>query len=323
MFSGIENDWFAYLTYSGIALGMLLAVTGALHLASRSETRGEAKSRRMKMIAQGRNTEELLALLKPAPRSGIAAHLPQALDLARQLHRAGIPISPDRFVALCASLGVGGFVLSFAALGLLQAVAVAMVVGVALPALVVRFRAKDRMTKLTGQLPDALDMLARGLKIGHPLNMTIGAVAEEMPDPIGTEFGLIFDQVTYGDDLPDAVLDFADRVGIEDVDYLAASIGIQHGTGGDLARVLEVLGRTIRGRIALRRKIKAISAEGRASAWFLSALPFVMFGFTNFISPGYFGEVADDPLFKPMAAIVLLLVVLNGLILRKLVTFRI
>lgn len=72
-----------------------------------------------------------------------------------------------------------------------------------------------------------------------------------------------------------------------------------------------------------RCKIKAISAEGRASAWFLTALPFVMYGFTSMISPGYFGQVSDHPLFQPMAMIVIGLIALNAIILRKLVAFRI
>lgn len=323
MWTGFENDWMAYLAYSGIALGVLLALTGGLHLLSRTETRGEAKSRRMKLIAKGHDAEELLQLLKPAPRQGWLARLPKRFDLPRLLHRSGLRISPDRFVLICAVLGAAGFILAYAPLGPLRALSIAFSSGVALPLLVVKARANDRMKKLTAQLPDALDMLARGLKIGHPLNMSIGAVAEEMPDPIGTEFGIIFDQVTYGEDLPDAVLDFAERVDLEDVNYLAASIGIQHGTGGDLARVLEVLARTIRGRIAMRRKIKAISAEGRASAWFLTALPFVMYGFTSMISPGYYGQVSYHPLFQPMAMIVIGLIVLNAIILRKLVAFRI
>ncbi|OOY06271.1 type II secretion system F family protein [Thioclava sp. F28-4] len=323
MWEIIEKDLAAYVAYSGIALGVLLALTGGLHLLNRTETSGEAKSRRMKMIAKGRDTEEMLALLKPNPRKGWIARLPKRFDLPRLLHRAGFRIGPDKFLLICAALAIGSFVLALAPLGPLRAASAAVTIGLALPFMVLRSRATQRMKVLTSQLPDALDMLARGLKIGHPLNMSIGAVAEEMPDPIGTEFGIIFDQVTYGEDLPDAVLEFAERVGLEDADYLAASIGIQHGTGGDLARVLEVLAATTRGRISMRRKIRAISAEGRASAWFLTALPFIMFGFTSLISPNYYGEVADHPMFRTMAIIVVTLIILNAVVLRRLVQFRI
>ena len=165
--------------------------------------------------------------------------------------------------------------------------------------------------------------MARGLKVGHPIAVTIGNVASDMPDPIGTEFGIVFDQVNYGDDLTDAMQEFAERVDLEDVNYLSASIGIQNGTGGDLASVVQTLADVIRGRIKLRRKIRAVSSEGRLTAWFLSALPIIIFGYTTASTPSYYGDVSQDPLFMPMAATVILLTIANFLVLRKLINFRI
>jgi tight adherence protein B len=205
----------------------------------------------------------------------------------------------------------------------LQAAALGIALGLATPVVVVRARREKRMTALTAQLPDALDLMARGLRVGHPLNTTIASVARDMPDPIGSEFGIIFDQVSYGDDLVTAVHDFAERIDTEDAHYLAASIAIQHGTGGDLARVVELLAKVIRGRIAMRRRIKAISSEGRLSAWVLSALPLVIYGATSVSSPTYYSGVADAPLYVPMMSTIAFLVVANALILRKLVNFRI
>jgi tight adherence protein B len=90
-----------------------------------------------------------------------------------------------------------------------------------------------------------------------------------------------------------------------------------------LAAVVDAISKTIRNRISMRRKIRAISSEGRTTAWFLSALPFVMFGFTSYLSPGYYAGVMDDPLFKPMATIVIVLTIVNAIVLKKLVSFRI
>jgi tight adherence protein B len=134
------------------------------------------------------------------------------------------------------------------------------------------------MEKLVAQLPDALDLMARGLKVGHPLNVTVASVATEMSDPIGSEFGLLVDQVSFGTEIADAFADLADRTDLEDTRSLAVSVGIQHGTGGNLARVLNVLAKVIRDRATMRRKITAISAEGRLSAFILSVLPFGIFG---------------------------------------------
>ena len=203
------------------------------------------------------------------------------------------------------------------------ALATGFVVGLFLPVVWVKSKSAERMKKLTMQLPDALDLLARGLRVGHPLNTSVQAVANELPDPVGTEFGIIFDQVSFGDDLTDAFVDFSNRVDLEDVHYLSASVGIQHGTGGDLARVVSILSQVIRARIALRNKIKAISAEGRMTAWILSIIPVFIFAWTMMTTPNYYGGVMDDPLFVPAAAFIITCVVLNALILRKLVNFRI
>jgi tight adherence protein B len=203
------------------------------------------------------------------------------------------------------------------------AAALAIPPGVGIPLVALNIRIRRKRDAMIAQLPDALELMARGLRVGHPLNTSIGAVAQEMSDPIGSEFGLIFDQINYGDDLTDAFQEFAERVDIEDVHYLSSSIGIQHGTGSDLARVIEVLSKVIRSRIMMRRKISAISAEGRLTAIFLSCVPVLMFVFTSISSPNYYGGVMDDPLFVPMAATVILLTVLNALVMHKLVNFHV
>ena len=151
----------------------------------------------------------------------------------------------------------------------------------------------------------------------------IAAVARDMHDPIASEFGTVVDQVSYGDDLVDAFMDFADRMEIEDVRYLAVSVAIQHGTGGDLARVLSTLSKVIRDRMAMRRRIQAISAEGRLTALFLSALPLVIFVGSSVTNPGYYWDVAGDPLFRPFAVIVVGLTIGNYIAMRRLVNFRI
>ena len=179
------------------------------------------------------------------------------------------------------------------------------------------------MTKLVTQLPDALDLMARGLRVGHPLNATISTVARDMIDPVATEFGIIVDQISYGDDLVGAFRDFADRAGLEDVRYLATSVAIQNGTGGDLSLILLTLSKVIRARIAMRKRILAISSEGRLTAIFMSLLPVFIFGVTSVTSPTYYAGVSDDPLFRPIAIIVVFLIVANYLAMRRLVNFRI
>lgn len=318
-----NSEVWTQLIYVLMALGVFILFTGVNQLLRGRENRSESKSRRLKMINMGASTGELLALLKPEKQGGILTRLPLAGDLPSLITQAGLVIKPVRFVFLCVLLTIVLLGTCIIFTDALKAVGIAFGCGLILPVLVLKSKRKKRMTSLIHQLPDALDLLARGLRVGHPLNTSIGAVGNEMVDPIGTEFGLIFDQVSYGDDLVDAFQEFADRVDLEDVHYLSASIGIQNGTGGDLARVIEVLSKVIRGRIAMRRKIQAISSEGRLSAWLLSSLPLVIFGFTSAMTPDYYGSVSTDPMYLPMAAMIVTFTVLNFFVMRKLVNFHI
>ncbi|SFM36668.1 type II secretion system F family protein [Shimia aestuarii] len=319
----LTTDVLNYMVYAGTFLGILLVVTSVFQLAQRGETRTEARNRRMQMIDNGADIEEILSVLKPSRTTGIWVKLPLLRDLPNMLAQAGMTIHVSRFLFLCSLASATIFGFASVALPPATAALTGLGLGFLTPLLVVKARRDARMKKLVEQLPDALDLMARGLRVGHPLNISIGSVAAEMPEPIGTEFGIIFDQISFGDDLPDAVQEFADRVGLEDVQYLSASIGIQHGTGGDLARVITILAKVIRGRLTMRQKIQAISSEGRLTAIFLSALPVLIFAFTNITNPTYFGGVREDPLFIPMMATIAALTGLNFLVLRKIVHFRV
>lgn len=320
----ISDQTLIFLIYCGVAVGVLIAFTSLITLTSRRETTGEVRSRRLRMIREGRSLEERLALLKPPSAEELGGRLPIMGKLTQMLRRADLTIPATGFLSACVVLALVIFTgLLITPLLVPVSAAVALALGVLLPIAVLQVRI-DRKTKaLIAQLPDALELMARGLKVGHPLNTSIASVAQEMPDPIGSEFGIIFDQINYGDDLPEAFQDFAERMDIEDLHYLSASIGIQHGTGSDLAHVVELLASVVRSRIMLRKKVSAISAEGRISAIILSSLPVVMFGVTSVLSPNYYAGVYDDPAFVPMATLIVVMTVANALILRKLVNFHV
>lgn len=311
-----------YFVYVGVFVGALLAFEGVRQALSRKERREAAKSRRMRMLNAGKTTGEVLELLRAPPGRGPFQRLPLVSNLPQRLRQADIRISVQIFVLLCVLAGLAVFVVASQYIGPLQAAAAAVGLGILGPIAVVDAKRKARSAKLVAQLPDALDLMSRGLRVGHPLNTSIASVATEMPDPIGTEFGIVVDQVSYGDDIVTAFKELAERVDEEDVYYLAVSIGIQHGTGGNLARLLGVLAKVIRDRATIRRKIKAISAEGRATMWIISALPVVIFVAVNIATPEFYGEVWGDPLFMPAMALIVGLIVANFLALRKLVNFK-
>jgi tight adherence protein B len=327
--SALGLDWLnlrsldvRFVIFVGLFLGTLLAFEGLRQLLSRGERQDEAKSRRMRMMKAGVTTEEILQILKPpARKSGLEA-VPFFGDVPHTLRQAGLTVRPEAFFG---SIIAGAMIFAVAGsqvINPLIAIALAVVFFLIVPPAIVRHLRSRRVNAFVRQLPDALERMARGLRVGHPLNTTLASVANEMSDPIGSEFGIVVDQVAYGDDLADAMRELAERIDVEDMHYLAVSVGIQHGTGGDLAAILDTLSRVIRDRAAMRQKIKAISAESRLSAIFLSCIPIFIFLFMSITTPSYYNGVRDDPMFVPMLGIIAAFIAVNAILLRKLVRFR-
>ena len=311
-----------FVVYVSAFVGALLVIEGLRQLLSRSGNAEQAKSRRMQLIQKGASTEEILKILKPSEKKSFVERLPLVGDLPVVLRQAGITMAPGAFLMTCLAATVAIFVICTQLTNLINAGIFAVIVGLFLPILQVRAKRGERMQKLVQQMPDALDLMARGLKVGHPLNTTLNSVANEMPDPIGSEFGVVVDQVSFGDDLSEAFRDFSYRIDQEDVHYLSTAIAIQHGTGGDLARVLNVLSRTIRDRLNMRKKISALTAEGRLTAAFLSFIPVLIFVAMQVLTPSYYGSIANEPQAIPLGIAIIVLAVLNAVVLRKLVNFR-
>jgi tight adherence protein B len=181
---------------------------------------------------------------------------------------------------------------------------------------------RRRLARFAEQFPDALDITVRGVRAGHPFPMALGLVAREMPDPIGSEFGMTFDEISFGMDVRKAVENLYRRAGQEDLLFFVIAINIQTQTGGNLAEVLQRLSRMIRARSKFRLKVRALSAEGRASALALTLMPFILFGIISFISPPYFGAVRHNPLFMPAVFFALTLLLIANIILYRMVNAK-
>lgn len=204
---------------------------------------------------------------------------------------------------------------------LIPAVAFGLLIGLLLPYMLLRRARAKRIRTFEKQLPDALDMIVRSLRAGHPTTVAAALVAREMPDPIGTEFGIAADEVTFGSSLEDAVRKMSERVGSESLRLLAVALSIQAKTGGNLAEILSNLSKVIRERGKLRLKIRALSAEGRVSAIILSAFPLVMFLLLQLLAPGFYGRVWGDPLVMPVFTIFGGVALLGDYIMYRMVTF--
>jgi tight adherence protein B len=180
-----------------------------------------------------------------------------------------------------------------------------------------------RLRRFSEQLPEAIDMLVRSLRVGHPLSAACQMVAEELPDPIGSEFGIAVDEMTYGLDLNEAIRNLGDRVDVPDLQYLIVAVNVQYGTGGNLAEVLHGLSKVIRDRFQMYRKIRAVSAEGRMAATFLTLFPFVVVAGIWMLHKEYYLAVSDHPLFQILAALGASLVVLNTIVMRWLTNIKV
>jgi tight adherence protein B len=200
---------------------------------------------------------------------------------------------------------VGAFVLSFAGLWLW-----------------VSMRRNGRLKKLEEQLPLALDVVTRALRAGHPVVAAVHLAAQEMGDPLGSEFGLIVDETTYGGAFKDALASFAERTGSPDAHFFAVSVAIQSETGGNLSEILEGLAAVMRSRATLGKKVVALSSEGKASAYMLSALPILMVGFQMTTNPVYYTSKFGDPVFWPITIVVVVLYFSGWLMVNRIINFK-
>ncbi len=167
-----------------------------------------------------------------------------------------------------------------------------------LPLLILRVMRSRRQKAFGAQFPDALDIIVRSLRAGHPVPIAITMVARQTTDPIGSEFGIVADEITYGADLETAMRNLYFRIGSEDLPLFVTAVAIQTSTGGNLGEILDNLSGVIRQRFKMRRKIRALAAEGRASAMILSSLPVVMFIIVQVVAPEFYASVWQEDLTK-------------------------
>lgn len=307
--------------YLMIFFGALLIFEGVRQVVGGHSNVIQHKNRRMKMIAQGAEQDRIVeTLFRNHSTTGKRAKGP-ITTFRRSIAHLNFPFGLGVITAFLVTLVVVIFLLLSRWIPLPAAALAGIVLGFGLPYAIVDRMAESRLKKLSEQLPDALDMMARGLRVGHPLNVTLRRVARDMQDPIGSEFGIIEDRIRHGVDLVTAFGEFADRVDREDAHYLSVCVGIQHGTGGNLGRVLLVLSRVIRDRLTMQKKIHAISSEGRLSGMILTMMPFLIVGTIYSSTPGFFLDVKDHPMFMPAAIIVAVMIVLQGIILKRLTDF--
>jgi tight adherence protein B len=270
--------------------------------------------------------------------STIPEHLPKflvgpAAGFEKMLMAAGVAMPTGRLMLLLLLapltiflLIIVGMVVGGAALGagrILLLATFSFLLGAAIPLLFLQVRANRMRRKIQEQFPVALDVFVRGLRAGHPIAAALDLLTVEMPDPIGSQFGIVVDEVTYGADLRDALTAMADRWDLEDMRMFVVSLSVQSETGGNLAEILENLSRVIRERASMMLKVRALSSEGRMTAAMLTGLPIVAFVILFIGNPSFYLDVADDPAFVPGYVALLTLYVIGFYSIRRMIDLKV
>ena len=319
--------FFQPLIYAFIFVGVFMMVEGAyLVIYGKTLKREKKINRRLALLQDGKDTEEVLSILR-LEREGAEKNerIPVIGPLVEMARHAAITLSIMQIVISLVGLIVLSFVLLTVFTGAVVQIriVVALIVGYAAFYMWLRGKAKKRISLFEEQLPDALDLMMRSLRVGHPMNSAIGIVAHEMADPLGTEFGLIADETTYGMTITDALESLAERVPVPDLRFVAIAINIQSTSGGNLAEILAGLSAVIRARFKLFRKVRAITAEARWSGWFLSVFPVIALLMVQIVQPDYYDRVSDHPLFLPGAILTVILLIVNVIFMRILVNIKV
>jgi tight adherence protein B len=281
-------------------------------------------NRRLELSGKEGDREKVLVQLRR--ERGLAAdgdHVLPLVALNRLILQSGLPFKASRILPLVAVGAVAAFAgVHFVRGDLIEALAAAVAGAVAFPLAALVFLRKRRQNKFAEQFPEAIDVIVRSLRAGHPVPVAISMVARELSDPVGSEFGIAADEITYGSDLEGAMRNLSYRVGQEDLPLFVTSVAIQSTTGGNLSQILENLSRVIRERFKMRRKIKGLSAEGRAGAMILNITPMAVFLLINMVSPGYYREVWHTPTVQYGFAGAVFWMFLGNLIMRRMINFK-
>lgn len=316
----------------GIFIAIILVMEGVFLLA---RTRWNPEVQRIKQKLKGLSEEEpgqgSVNLLKKKELSDIPwlndflknLNLPAMWRFDRVLEEAKSPYPLGVYILLAILLGVAGFlVTSYFSKTILIAIPVALLL-TTVPFAYAFVRRRKRLDEFEKQLPDALEMIARTLRAGHAFPTGLQMVAHEFGEPLKSEFKKTLDEINFGISYEEALRNLASRMDCQDVKFFVVSVIIQKNSGGNLAEILENIGRLIRERFKLKGRIRTLSAEARLSAGVLIILPFAIFITLSFVNPSYVNVLITDPLGQMVVAAALFLMLLGIIFMRRMIIIRV
>ncbi len=315
------------IIYGLIFVAVLVLVEGIyLTVFGKSISLNNKIGRRLDLLEKGGRREEVLEQLRKEMTQHIKSRsIPLYSILATKAQKANIAFSPMQLVMIMAGLAVMAFVgltVGTATSAPIRVI-VALIMGIGGVFVWINKKAKKRMGMIEEQLPDAVELMVRSLRVGHPFASAIGIVAKEVPDPLGSEIGMISDEAAYGRDMGESLKAMAERMDMQDMRFLAVAVNIQQTAGGNLAEILDGLAKVIRARFKLFRRVKAITAEAKWSGMFLSMFPLLCLLGVSIMQPGYYDDVKETSVFIPACLVVAGFLTVNIFVMRALVNIKV
>ncbi|WP_412552077.1 type II secretion system F family protein [Shimia sp. MIT1388] len=315
------------IVYGLIFVGVFVLVEGVyLTVFGKSISLNSRVNRRLEMLDKGAKREEVLEQLRKEMKQHAENRgIPLYSMLAEKAQKAAIAFSPMQLILMMVAVTVFAFMgLTVGTqTGVITRAAIAVMMGVGGVYTWVSMKAGKRISLIEEQLPDAIELMVRSLRVGHPFSSAIQIVSKEIDDPLATEFGVIADEAAYGRDLGEALKDMAERLDMQDLRFLSVAVTIQQQSGGNLAEILAGLSKVIRARFRLFRRVKAITAEAKWSGKFLSAFPVLALIAINVMDPNYYDEVKDHWLYIPGCIAVGVFLGLNLIVMKILTNIKV
>jgi tight adherence protein B len=315
------------IIYGLIFVAVLLLVEGIyLTVFGKSISLNARVNRRLALLDKGQGREQVLEQLRKEMTQHLRSKsIPLYSILAAKAQKANIAFTPTQIILMMVVLsGVAfvGLTYGTSAEPPVRAM-VAVVMGVGGIYMWINKKAKKRMALIEEQLPDAVELMVRSLRVGHPFSSAINIVAKEVPDPLGSEMGVIADESAYGRDVSESLKALAERMDMQDLRFLAVAVTIQQTAGGNLAEILDGLAKVIRARFRLFRRVKAITAEAKWSGMFLSIFPLLALAGINILEPNYYDDVRETAVFIPACLVVAAFLIVNIIVMRALVNIKV
>lgn len=308
-------------------LSLIFVLAGILMMFADMRSPDAVVGRRLRASSgPTRQQRAALQLLREQRNEGmlgnVSAKMPSVKEAIRE---SGLSLNLNQLLMVMAAITLASFIMIFygVGMGISMALAGSILLGLGGPWYYLKFMSRRRVKKFLSQLPAALDLMVRSLEAGHPVLVAMGLVADEMDDPISTEFAILVNEISYGLSNDIAFQHLLERVPASEVRFLVAALEIQRQSGGNLGEVLSNLSKVLRERTNLQKKIKALTAEGRISGIIVGIIPFAIFGIVWMINPSYYTDAMEHPFFRIAMGIGLLMLFFGWMAINQFVKVKV